>query len=281
MYNQSTLDDNIGYKWCQKCYNEDKLAKPFINGPYLRYPNYYITFIMNNDCIYHVFTMLNVNDLVNCLLVSKRFNKIAKYERLWYLLFKEKFYNCVINKNFYENYKKYNILNNFLLQNNEVSVNVIIRELSIPKELGQLTMLQTLTLNNNQLRSIPKEIGLLTMLKILYLDNNQLQSIPKEIRQLTKLQTLSLQNNQLQSMPKEIGQLTMLQTLHLHNNQLKSIPKEIGQLTMLRRLYLDNNQLKSIPKEIRLLTMLQILYLDINLKNTIFVNNGTEIFYSS
>ena len=118
--------------------------------------------------------MLNVNDLVNCLLVSKRFNKIAKCERLWYLLFKEKFYNCVISKKFYENYKKYNILNNFLLQNNGVNVNVIIREL-----------------------------------------------------------------------------------------------------------YLSYNQLQSIPKEIGLLTMLQILYLDINLKNTIFVNNGTEIFYSS
>src|ERR1700677_1205753 len=181
---------------------------------------------MNNDCIYHIFTMLNVNDLVNCLLVSKRFNKIAKFERLWYLLFKEKFYNCVISKKFYENYKKYNILNNFLLQNNGVNLNVIIRELY---------------LSYNQLQSIPKEIGLLTMLQTLSLSNNQLQSIPKEIGQLTMLQGLYFSNNQLQTIPKEIGQLTMLQRLDLNDNQLRTIPKEIGQLTMLRILYLDNN----------------------------------------
>jgi len=48
---------------------------------------------------------------------------------------------------------------------------------------------------------------------------------------------------------------------------------------MLQRLYLYNNQLQSIPKEIGQLTMLKILYLDNNLKNSIFMNNGTEIFY--
>src|ERR1700677_4127745 len=219
---------------------------------------------MNNDCIYHIFTMLNVNDLVNCLLVSKRFNKIAKFERLWYLLFKEKFYNCVISKKFYENYKKYNILNNFLLQNNEVSVNVIIRELylsynqlqSIPKEIGLLTMLQTLSLSNNQLQSIPKEIGLLTMLQTLSLNNNKLKSIPKEIGQLTRLQALSLSNNRLQTIPKELGQLASLQELYLYHNHLQTIPKELGQLASLRYFQLDNN-----------------------LKNVIFLDNGTNIIY--
>ena len=60
-------------------------------------------------------------------------------------------------------------------------------------------------MSNNQLQSIPKEIGQLTMLQELYLDNNQLQSIPKEIGQLTMLQTLYLDDNRLQSIPKELG----------------------------------------------------------------------------
>ena len=61
---------------------------------------------MNNDCIYHIFTKLNVSDIINCLLVSKRFYKIAKTEMLWYLLFKEKFYNV----NMYKNKKNFIII---------------------------------------------------------------------------------------------------------------------------------------------------------------------------
>ena len=154
---------------------------------------------MNNDCIYHIFTKLDVNDIINCSLVSKRFYKISNIEMLWYLLFKEKFYNVkctVINeRKFYDNFKKYSILNNFLLKNGQGNVNIIIRDLiinfkqlqTIPKELGQLASLQTLYLNNNQLQTIPKELGQLASLQRLDLDNNQLQTIPKELGQLAKL----------------------------------------------------------------------------------------------
>ena len=45
----------------------------------------------------------------------------------------------------------------------------------IPKEIGKLTNLKVLYLNNNQLLvEIPKEIGKLSNLKLLYLSNNQL-----------------------------------------------------------------------------------------------------------
>ena len=151
---------------------------------------------MNNDCVFCIFAMLNVSDIVNCLYVCKRFYTIAKNNLLWKQLFKVKFYNVyTIENNFYDSFKKYSILNNFLVKNSKINVNMTIVEL--------------------------------------YLYDNQLQSIPKEI-----------------------GLLTMLQTLALSDNRLLSIPKEIGQLVMLQTLYLDNN-----------------------LKNTIFVNNGTQIFY--
>src|ERR1700676_1029194 len=148
---------------------------------------------MNNDCIYHIFTKLHVNDIINCSLVSKRFYDISNIEILWYLLFKEKFYNvkCTIinGKKFYDNFKKYSILNNFLLKNGQGNVNIITRDLSIvfkqlqtiPKELGQLASLQILSLANNQLQTIPKELGQLASLQILYLSNNQLQIISKEL----------------------------------------------------------------------------------------------------
>src|ERR1700678_3101756 len=200
---------------------------------------------MNNDCIYNIFIKLNVNDIINCALVCKRFYNIGKTEMLWYLLFKENFYNVKCtnenNKKFYDNYKKYSILNNFLLKNNQYSVNIIIRELNV---------------NYKQLQTIPKELGQLASLQRLYLHNNQLQTIPKELGQLASLQRLSLSNNQLQTIPKELGQLASLQILYLHDNQLQTIPKELGQLVSLQYFQLDNN-----------------------LKNVILLDNGTNIIY--
>src|SRR5271170_6148939 len=213
---------------------------------------------MNNDCIYNIFTKLDVNDIINCALVCKRFYNIGKTEMLWYLLFKENFYNVKCtnenNKKFYDNYKKYSILNNFLLKNNQDRVKILIRVLNVsckqlqrvPKELGQLASLQTLYLDNNQLQIIPKELGQLVSLQELYLDNNKLQTIPKELGQLASLQILNLYNNKLQIIPKELGQLASLQILSLYNNQLQTIPKELGQLASLRRLDLHNNQLHTI-----------------------------------
>src|SRR5271169_6852365 len=129
---------------------------------------------MNNDCIFCIFTKLNVKDIINCSSVSKRFYNITNIEMLWYLLFKKNFYNVkCVGKKFYDTYKRYSILNNFLLKNNQGNVNIIIKELSlnsnrlqtIPKELGQLAMLQKLSLCNNQLQTIPKELGQLAMLQ--------------------------------------------------------------------------------------------------------------------
>src|SRR6202789_3044708 len=190
---------------------------------------------MNNDCIYNIFIKLNVNDIINCALVCKRFYNIGKTEMLWYLLFKENFYNVKCtnenNKKFYDNYKKYSILNNFLLKNNQDSVNIIFR---------------VLTVSYKQLQTIPKELGQLASLQILHLGRNQLQTIPKELGQLASLQTLYLHNNQLQTIPKELGQLASLQILSLSNNQLQTIPKHLGRLAGLRGLGLDNNQLHNI-----------------------------------
>src|ERR1700679_3205952 len=223
---------------------------------------------MNNDCIYNIFIKLNVNDIINCALVCKRFYNIGKTEMLWYLLFKENFYNVKCanknNKKFYDNYKKYSILNNFLLKNNQDSVNIIIRVLKV---------------SYKQLQTVPKELGHLASLKRLDLSNNQLQTIPKELGQLTSLRQLYLSNNQLHTIPKELGQLASLQRLYLYNNQLQTIPKELGQLASLQELDLSNNQLQTIPKKLGQLASLQYFRLDNNLKNVIFLDNGTNIIY--
>ena len=139
---------------------------------------------MNNDCIYNIFIKLDVNDIINCAFVCKRFYNIGRTEMVWYLLFKENFYNVECtnenNKKFYDNYKKYSILNNFLLKNNQDSVNIIFKVLNV---------------SCKQLQTVPKELGLLTSLRRLYLSNNQLQTIPKELGQLANLRYFQLDNN--------------------------------------------------------------------------------------
>ena len=117
----------------------------------------------------------------------------------------------------------------------------------VPAEIGQLTSLRVLNLNENLLESVPAEIWQLTWLVELDLDDNELTSLPAEIGQLTSLQVLSLYGNHLTSLPAEIGQLASLEKLNLGGNQLTSLPAEIGQLTSLEELYLNRNQLTSLP----------------------------------
>ena len=140
---------------------------------------------------------------------------------------------------------------------------------SIPAELGQLTNLSSLYLNDNELTgSIPAELGQLTNLRRLYLMDNKLTgSIPAELGQLTNLKILALYENELTgSIPAELGQLTNLQELMLMDNKLTgSIPAELGQLTNLRWLYLMRNKLTgSIPAGLGQLANLQYLFLNHN-----------------
>ena len=103
--------------------------------------------------------------------------------------------------------------------------------------------------------AVPAEIGRLSALRTLDLDNSSLTSLPAEIGQLTSLRELNLRDNRLTSVPAEVGQLTSLRRLDLADNQLTSVPAEIGQLTSLKELYLSGNQLTSLPAEIGQLTV--------------------------
>ena len=79
---------------------------------------------------------------------------------------------------------------------------------SIPPELGQLTELEYLSLNDNALTGpIPPELGQLTKLKELDLCCNRLSGpIPPELGQLTKLRTLNLYRNRLTCVPEALAE---------------------------------------------------------------------------
>jgi Leucine-rich repeat (LRR) protein len=146
---------------------------------------------------------------------------------------------------------------------------------NIPPELGNLNNLTGLYLSNNQLSgNIPSGLGNLKNLTWLYLFNNQLSgNIPPDLGNLKNLKGLYLSNNQLSSnIPPELGNLSNLTGLYLSYNQLSgNIPLELGNLSNLTELYLSNNQLSgSIPEQLANLTQLWEFYVrDNSLSGTI------------
>jgi internalin A len=135
---------------------------------------------------------------------------------------------------------------------------------ALPEWLGQLHQLQKLSLESNQLTALPKSLDKLTQLQMLYLDDNRFTVLPQSVCRLTQLQLLSLWNTQLETLPFEIGQLTKLVSLILRDNRLEHIPQSIGRLQRLQFLELQGNRLKELPAEIQSLSALKWLYLHHN-----------------
>ena len=143
----------------------------------------------------------------------------------------------------------------------------------IPRELGGLTNLDRLLLNNNNLTGeIPRELGGLTNLTDLQLGGSRRGSglageIPRELGSLSRLEILVLNlNNLTGEIPRELGSLTNLTDLYLALNDLTGeIPRELGSLSKLERLSLSANDLTGeIPRELGSLTNLRMLSLGAN-----------------
>ena len=130
----------------------------------------------------------------------------------------------------------------------------------LPPEIGKLTELRVLTVNDNDLTLLPKEIFNLKKLIILEIKNNNLVSLPPGIKKISRLLTLDLRHNEIKELPEEIGKLKSLVKLHLWGNELKTLPSTIGSLTSLKELYLRGNRLTHLPVSI---TRLKPTYLDI------------------
>jgi hypothetical protein len=167
----------------------------------------------------------------------------------------------------------------------------------IPKQLKYLEHLTLLVLNNDQnaglTGEIPPELGELSNLELLSLEHNQLTGpIPPELGSASKLIELDLGSNKLEGeIPKELGKLHSLEILYLNKNNLTltianknlenllnlevldlswnaiegEIPSFITKLTKLKFLNLSNNILEgTIPDDMNKLTLLQTLDLSYN-----------------
>ncbi|CAB9517824.1 Leucine Rich Repeat [Seminavis robusta] len=139
---------------------------------------------------------------------------------------------------------------------------------TIPTDWSQLSLLQELDLSDNSLSStIPSELGLLTSLTRLSLATNSLiGSIPTDLGLLTALTELDLGWNDLSgALPSEFGNLKALNRLSLRDDSLTgSIPTELFLLTALTEVDFDYNSFKNFPSEVGLLSALTNLGIENN-----------------
>ena len=121
----------------------------------------------------------------------------------------------------------------------------------IPKVIGKLRSMKSLTLNCNNLSgNIPHEIFKLTNLVEFDLSSNNLTgSISEDIYKLNKLKTLDLSRNEITGSFPDIGTLKNLETLYLSKNKLSgSISESVSILTSLKILDVSGNNLEgAIP----------------------------------
>lgn len=143
---------------------------------------------------------------------------------------------------------------------------------TLPTQLGQLLSLSLLDVSyNNLYASLPTEVGLLTQLTELrgtYTGHLQHWFFITELGKLTKLRVLVLGDSEQtrdyapsQTLPTQLGLLTELTYFEAPNTGLKgTIPSQLGQLTLLTSLNLGYNYLTgSLPTEAGLLTQLTFL----------------------
>jgi len=144
---------------------------------------------------------------------------------------------------------------------------------NIPREIGLMSKLVTVTLSNNNLQgSIPSEIEKLSRLERLYLQFNQLTGSIPDLRAMTNMKDIFLDDNKMtNSIPAAIlgGQLKQLNRAQFSDNLFTgSIPATVGSLSTLVVLALDGNAIVgSIPSELGEISTLRQLSLHKNKLN--------------
>jgi Leucine-rich repeat (LRR) protein len=117
----------------------------------------------------------------------------------------------------------------------------------------------SLDLSSRKLTAITSEIGVISELTSLYLNDNLLDSLPAEIWDLDKLITLDLSNNKLLIIDQRISHLQNLHFLGLNDNALITLPSGLFTLEVLDILLVSRNYLDTLPEDLANLVFLKYL----------------------
>ncbi|WP_051786446.1 leucine-rich repeat domain-containing protein [Endozoicomonas numazuensis] len=137
---------------------------------------------------------------------------------------------------------------------------------SLPNTVGDLTWLNVLSCEENELSELPESISKLTRLRELYCKKNCLKKLPDSVTVpgMKKLEVLQLSDNQLESLPAEIGNLKHLEVLDCFGNRFQTFPREIFECKHLVEVYLGRNSIAEVPSGLSKLRHLRKLTLAYN-----------------
>lgn len=127
--------------------------------------------------------------------------------------------------------------------------------------LKNLSQIEDLSLNSDNLTEVPTQLLSLTNLKNLNLVDNSLMVLNEPNNDLN-LNYLNLSGNQIKEFPLDFIKSTKVSSVDLSRNKLVSIPPTIKELKGLTSLNLSDNPLESLPAEIRDLKNLKNLQLN-------------------
>lgn len=80
----------------------------------------------------------------------------------------------------------------------------------------------------NRIEEIPDDIGKITRLAKLNLENNSLLKISDKLATLSRLKDLNLKNNNLKHLPEKVANMTQLSVLEISENPFDILPPEIA-----------------------------------------------------
>ncbi|CAM9310163.1 unnamed protein product, partial [Choristocarpus tenellus] len=146
------------------------------------------------------------------------------------------------------------------LKLNQNKLRAMYLSLAATVSICQCDHMELLEVNDNYLEYLPMAFGNMRSLRTVRLNMNNLSELPPSTQQLTALQELSLNNNYFKAFPDFVMKLTNLQKLMLGNNQLTKLPYSAGQLEGQMRMILYNNPLADPPGHLLLKGMGTVLW---------------------
>jgi ankyrin repeat protein len=120
---------------------------------------------------------------------------------------------------------------------------------SLPAELGQMRLLDSIRVANCRLEEIAPEVCALPALKILDMTFNRLHAIPAVLAANPAIEQLALDNNFLSKLPSDWSRAAALASLSVTENRLRDLPGGLVQAPALKNLAAGDNLLSDLPNE--------------------------------
>ena len=142
----------------------------------------------------------------------------------------------------------------------------------IDSRILQLRQLRVLNLSQNRLPNLPDDWSGLPVLAELHLAENLLTDLPRGFcsgNLSTSLTFLDLSKNKIKILRPYFCQLMALVTLKLTENELVALPAHIGQISGLKYLHAAHNQLRVLPASFG-----QLRLEDLDLYDNAFLQDG-------